>query len=277
MKVLITSDLHIDINKMKRHYKYGHDYGFIPLIADADLTIIAGDVAGSVYNEIDYLNNLQSQVEKPVVCVAGNHLGYDFSGFFEPNYEAKDLAIQLLKDNFKDNVKYLENDYIQVGDYIVFGGTMYSDFNLYNDIETAKKYSLMYMNDFRYVHVSTKTGYRCISPDDYIKYFKQFKSKLNKCIKETKKDIIVVTHFAPSLKSISEKYNGKYKFLNPAYASDLEDFILKNKRIKLWCHGHMHDSFDYYIGQCHVVCEPYGYKHETNLRPIDYKGKLIVL
>jgi hypothetical protein len=30
-------------------------------------------------------------------------------------------------------------------------------------------------------------------------------------------------------------------------------------RADLWVHGHMHESSDYQIGQCRVVCNPCGY------------------
>ena len=27
----------------------------------------------------------------------------------------------------------------------------------------------------------------------------------------------------------------------------------------LWLHGHVHDSFDYRVGRCRVICNPRGY------------------
>jgi len=29
--------------------------------------------------------------------------------------------------------------------------------------------------------------------------------------------------------------------------------------VDLWLHGHVHDSFDYQVGQCRVVANPAGY------------------
>ncbi|MCY1554175.1 hypothetical protein D9M68_907290 [compost metagenome] len=29
----------------------------------------------------------------------------------------------------------------------------------------------------------------------------------------------------------------------------------------LWFHGHTHDSFDYRVGTCRVVCNPRGYQN----------------
>ena len=57
---------------------------------------------------------------------------------------------------------------------------------------------------------------------------------------------------------------------------ELEQFIIDNPRIKLWIHGHVHNSFDYNIGQCHIICEPYGYfGHEQKIKPRKWYGKEI--
>ena len=65
--------------------------------------------------------------------------------------------------------------------------------------------------------------------------------------------------------------------MNGAYASDLSDFILDQENIKYWVHGHMHDPFDYEIGQCRVVCNPRGYSNERgNIRDLDLK-KIITI
>ena len=47
---------------------------------------------------------------------------------------------------------------------------------------------------------------------------------------------------------------------NFAYYSDLSEFILDHPQIKLWTHGHMHNPFDYMIGDTRIVCNPRGYE-----------------
>ena len=47
--------------------------------------------------------------------------------------------------------------------------------------------------------------------------------------------------------------------VNGAYSSDLSEFILDRPQIKLWTHGHTHDTFDYMIGTTRIVCNPRGY------------------
>ena len=64
--------------------------------------------------------------------------------------------------------------------------------------------------------------------------------------------------------------------LNPAYASDLEDFIKGHSQIKLWTHGHIHSSSDYKIDECRVLCNPYGYAgYEQKLCARKYFGKVV--
>ena len=60
--------------------------------------------------------------------------------------------------------------------------------------------------------------------------------------------------------------------MNGAYYSDLSEFILDRPCIKLWVHGHMHDTFDYMIGSTRVVCNPRGYAgHEEQADRFELK------
>ena len=36
--------------------------------------------------------------------------------------------------------------------------------------------------------------------------------------------------------------------------------IMDNPNIKLWIHGHVHNNFDYMIGDTRVICNPRGYE-----------------
>lgn len=71
---------------------------------------------------------------------------------------------------------------------------------------------------------------------------------------------IVVTHFAPSLQSVEEKYKNA-GIENYYFCNDL-DTRIHNSNKKLWIHGHVHSQHDYYIGECRVVANPWGYPGE---------------
>ena len=70
---------------------------------------------------------------------------------------------------------------------------------------------------------------------------------------------VVVTHHAPSLKSIHSDY--KSNEWNPCFVSDLEKLM---DGVGFWVHGHTHSSFDYQIGKTRVVCNPRGYPNDLD-------------
>lgn len=71
---------------------------------------------------------------------------------------------------------------------------------------------------------------------------------------------VVITHHAPSIKSIPEKFRND--ILSSAYASNLEDFIIEYKP-NYWIHGHIHEPIEYKIGNTTVLCNPCGYINES--------------
>jgi len=45
----------------------------------------------------------------------------------------------------------------------------------------------------------------------------------------------------------------------------MTEFIKYNENIKLWAHGHVHTTNDYYVNQCRVISNSFGYHgYETN-------------
>ena len=67
---------------------------------------------------------------------------------------------------------------------------------------------------------------------------------------------VVITHFAPSPASIAPQFVGSP--LNACFVSDLEAHILRWQP-RLWLHGHVHHSCDYWLGATRVVANPRGY------------------
>jgi len=70
---------------------------------------------------------------------------------------------------------------------------------------------------------------------------------------------IVVTHHAPSIKSIPAQL--KEDIVTSAYASNLEAVILKYQP-QYWIHGHIHVPIKYELGDTTVLCNPHGYMSE---------------
>lgn len=78
--------------------------------------------------------------------------------------------------------------------------------------------------------------------------------------------LVVVTHFAPSRRSIHSKYGNPAVGNNCYYASDLDGTVAASGAA-LWVHGHTHSSMDYTIGDTRVLCNPRGYSKTADAHP----------
>jgi hypothetical protein len=76
---------------------------------------------------------------------------------------------------------------------------------------------------------------------------------------------VVVTHFAPSLRSHDPRYG-----LTPGTAGFCNALDPLLPHADLWVHGHLHCPVDYQAGRCRVVANPLGYAHkgeQTHFNP----------
>lgn len=267
MKIRIVSDLHVDMPRT---------FGFEDKLNEADLTLIAGDISNSKQGVIQYLDDLKTKSK--VVFIRGNHEGY-LQPNFPPHIDTVGSIITDLRLKYTktDNITFLENDCIEIQDFIVVGCTLYTNFKLLNRQDISAYYARQRINDFRYVLKDTNSLPISVTPDDYIAWFKKSKSYIKSvCEKNQDKKIIVLTHFLPTPQGTAEQYRNDA--LNPYFASNLENFIKQHKNIKLWACGHTHIPFECKIGECKVVCEPYGYyRVEHWVHPSEYNGKIVEL
>ncbi|TCS98380.1 calcineurin-like phosphoesterase family protein [Tepidimonas ignava] len=82
---------------------------------------------------------------------------------------------------------------------------------------------------------------------------------------------VVVTHFAPSLRSADPRYG-----LQPGtagFCNALDDLLA---HVDLWLHGHLHCRHDYRVGRCRVVAHPLGYADKGEQQGFD-PDRLIIL
>jgi cobalamin biosynthesis Co2+ chelatase CbiK len=127
------------------------------------------------------------------------------------------------------------------------------------------------MNDFRCVKNSNKkVSFRDadgnfhertakFSPEDAVEDHKKMVDYIRHVI-ENKDDqkFVVVGHHAPSKLSTHPRYQND-TLMNGGYSSTLDFFIEAHPQIKLWTHGHTHETFDYVLNQTRIVCNPRGY------------------
>jgi len=87
-------------------------------------------------------------------------------------------------------------------------------------------------------------------------------------VKYAGRKIVFVTHHAPSLASVEERY--LKDLLTPSYASDLTA-LMGEGGPRLWVHGHVHHKVDYRVGGTRVVCNPRGYPTEASFEGFDFE------
>jgi predicted phosphodiesterase len=269
MKIQILADLHREFPtgefdaleiKIRAVMKNTH----------ADVTILAGDT---------YTKGRGPELaarywpDRPVVMVCGNHELY---GQVYPNH------VKRLQEKSAEypNIHFLENDSVEIGEVVFLGCSLWTDCKLWESGPHAGLYShwetmldLRHgMNDYNRITCFDGQKHRSLKPQDLVKVHlasvrwlrEQFESHRGK-------RIVVVTHHAPSFRSVPETY--QQDIISAAYASHLDELV-ETSGAALWIHGHNHGYSDYQIGKTWVLCNPKGYPHETGKN--GFKPALVV-
>jgi Icc-related predicted phosphoesterase len=241
VRLWILSDLHLEFAALA-----------LPKV-EADVVILAGDVDVKG-NGLEWA--LETFPSTPVLYVFGNHEYYE-NAYPKHSYELKQKAEST-------NVRILENDTVTIDDVTFLGCSLWTDFNLYGNPKVAEREAEKHMPDFQTIRLSTHNT--VLRASDTAKIHEGSLRWLTKELEHRTTKKVVITHHAPSEKSVSPRFIGSP--LNPAFASNLEQ-VVESSNAALWIHGHMHSASDYGIGKTRVLCNPRGYPNErgTNFIP----------
>lgn len=176
--------------------------------------------------------------------------------------EIKDIHHNVWK--LADNIKLLEDESVTIGDWMFIGSTLWTDGG--NKDPLILWHMDRGMNDF---HIIRKgDGSTRYEAEDSVVRHERSRGYISGMLgeaAETNKKAFVITHHAPHENSVDAIYKGD--MLNGAFRSDLSDLMLDRPQLKYWVHGHMHNTSDYTIGDCRVMCNPRGYwPHDMNKR-----------
>jgi Icc-related predicted phosphoesterase len=157
---------------------------------------------------------------------------------------------------------------------MIVGCTLWTDFRMFGDNQKQNAMNKGYrcLNDYRRIKENGKafTPERSVELHEeaiaYLKGYLEFDRE-----KAGWEKLVVVTHHAPSLRSVVEKY--KDDLLTACFASNLEDLVSK---ADLWIHGHTHSSADFNIGKCRVISNPRGYEHYGQIENAEFKPGLVI-
>jgi predicted phosphodiesterase len=234
LRIHILSDLHIEFEQ------------YCPQRVDCDIVVFAGDI-GPGTSGLEWIR--ATYAGTPAIYVAGNH---EFYGNALPH-----LTKKLVHSSDGSPVRFLERDTATVNGVRFLGCTLWSDFELTGNSSTSMLAARDTMTDYRRVRVSPR--YRTLRPQDTRSLHIASLNWLRASVKLSSQPTIVVTHHAPSPRSLAPGAENDH--LNSAFASRLDEWI-HTTNVDLWVHGHTHRNVDYSIGRTRIVSNQKGYPDE---------------
>ncbi|NMF87534.1 metallophosphoesterase family protein [Aromatoleum petrolei] len=234
MKLQIVSDIHLGLAPCE-----------VP-DTGADLLILAGDI----HRPREALG-WAAALNRPAIYVPGNH---EYYGSSIP--ETNRMLHELSHDS---GVTVLDCEEMRIGDVRILGATLWSDFRIAGDgalREQAMDEATRFSRDFSRIAIDDAQKV-IFTPQHCAALFEDHANWLRTRLAERfDGTTVVVTHFAPSPRSIAARFGGSP--LNACFVSDLETLV-SDSEAALWIHGHTHDSFDYRVGGTRVLANPRGY------------------
>ncbi|SEL82092.1 Calcineurin-like phosphoesterase [Variovorax sp. YR750] len=274
MKLLILSDLHL---------KFGT---FLVPKADYDVVILAGDISVPGSKALRWARRSENFGETvPILFVPGNHEFYQ--GVLQTSLKEMALTAKAC------NVHLLAQGDVVIAGVRFLGCTLWTDFELpiqtkaggQVDVERAMKAAKVHLNDYSLIRwaeapapsdasTATKPRKRRLTPEDTRALHQSDRAWLARKLAEPfDGPTVVVTHHAPHRNSLAPHYQSDW--LSPAFVSELPDAFFKVP--SLWVHGHLHESYDYPVGNCRVVCNPRGYmRHGRDMENKRFNPGLVV-
>lgn len=252
MKLHVLSDLHLNVE------------GFEAPDAQADVVVLAGDIARPA-KACAWAQRLR----KPVIYVAGNHEFYGGS---------IDGTVRELRAMCAGtNVHLLEADELRLDGVRFLGTTLWTDFLIFGEDERQRQAmaeARTLIRDFSSIRADSSAE-RAFSPEDSALLFHRASTWLEAKLTEPfDGPSVVVTHHAPSPRSIHPRFSGS--LLNACFVSDAEH-LLGRDRVDLWIHGHTHDTFDYVVNGTRVLCNPRGYAKHGIGENAEFDAGLVVV
>lgn len=263
MKLQIVSDLHMEFRDPPDIINAG-----------ADVLLLAGDIclvdhlyknpntyalpSRGVYAKDatryrDFFNHVSQEFDS-VYYVLGNH------EYYQGRWNN---TVERLRSELEPwpNIVLMDNTWINIGDTRIIGTSLWTDLNNANPL--VMEGVRFMMNDYRSITIENSGVYHKLRPIDTVKAHQYAVEFIKEGVRGWDGKIVVLGHHAPSHKSIHPKYQNQ-DVMNHAFVNRLDEYIIDHPQIKLWVHGHVHDCWDYMIGDTRIVCNPRGYPGETN-------------
>ncbi len=257
MNLQLLSDLHLEVHP---------DFAPVPA-PGADLLVLAGDIGsyqtGSRLSDSDFGLARFSPLPQhagwptPVLFVPGNH---EYDGL---DFDATHTRLRATCERL--GILWLERETLVLDEVRFIGTTLWSDFDALGDATGTSPKGLarnlaLREKAFRAANYYLKKA--AALRDGALWLAEGVREQALICQAWLRAALaqpfagstVVVTHFAPSLRSGDPRYGlapGTAGFCNA-----LDDLL---PHAALWLHGHLHCPSDYRVQGCRVVANPMGY------------------
>lgn len=264
-RVLILSDLHLEFGTFQPPDPSGYD-----------VVVLAGDIHHGT-SAVHWARRPSTFGGKPVILVPGNH---EFYG------SERTRTLELMRAHAQDtNVYVLDRDEVMVCGVHFLGATLWTDFELDvargTSVAEAMLEATRGMNDFAGSIRERREGApgkRLLAPSDALREHALSRAWLLERLEAAASSnedfpMVVVTHHAPSARSMDQLYEGHA--LNSCFMSDLPAEFFQHEA--LWIHGHTHSSSDYLHHRTRVLANPRGYLRRSGARENDaFRSDLVI-
>jgi predicted phosphodiesterase len=233
-RIRIHSDLHLEFANWE------------PPAVEADVVVLAGDIHVGVAG-LRWMRRYFP--DTPIVYVPGNH--EYFHARLHDVLDALRAAAQPL------GIHVLDMDEAVLAGVRFLGATLWTDFAIYGaepeQVAHTMAAAKRLMHDYRVIRYGPQGKFK---PEHSLKLHREHVQWLERRLAVPYAGpTVVVSHHLPHRRSIHPKFEDDP--LNPGFASDLA--YLVRPPVRLWVHGHTHESLDYVVGGTRVVCNPRGY------------------
>ena len=250
MKLQLISDLHLEVHPQLQ----------VRPAPGADLLVLAGDIGsyqeGTLLAEDDFGLGRFAPARGwpvPVLYVPGNH-EYDNRDFDETHALLRATCERL-------GITWLERESLVIGGVRFIGTTLWSDFDALappdgdlTKVLRARAKAFRAADFYLQKTSTTREGKPWLAQG--------WREQALVCHEWLRQALaspfdgstVVVTHFAPSLRSADPRYG-----LTPGTAGFCNSLEPLLARAQLWLHGHLHCQHDYVAGGCRVVANTLGY------------------
>lgn len=255
LSAIYISDLHLECDRDQKETIKFFDK------KEADIVIIAGDLSNGTDGEF-FIRHLTS-LGYIVLYVLGNH-EFWYNDIDNLISEWRNISSKI------DNFYFLEKDIITINDVDFIGACLWTSVgtkSLDEPIDWFVNKSVRDAKDFEFINK--------LKPDTMKHLFYQSKEFIFNNLNSNRKQV-VITHYVPSEMSSDIRFHNN-KNENTLFFSELGNDIAYSD-ILFWIHGHTHDSYNYFINNTNILCNPRGYYNQnminTDFSWNDFKIKI---